>query len=125
MHSRSDDFNFPRRNAIVFDQLLFNYRGVHHDVRAAIFENKRAALSLDRIGDTTRAGDENAGEKKRQSKPVVLRAVSLDQVDLVSAAKTPDPPRTDQVEAAFHRDGNEPRIELPGFEHNLTLWIAH
>jgi hypothetical protein len=81
-------------------ELALDHRRVRHDLRTAMLENERATFVADWISDTAGTAQRNAAKIQRQTNPVILRAVSFEQVDLVSPAKSPETPRTQWVNAA-------------------------
>ena len=81
-------------------ELAFDHRCVGYDLRTAMLENKRPTFAADWISDTARAAQRNAAKIQRQTNPVIFRAVSFEQIDLVSPAKSPETPRTQRVNAA-------------------------
>jgi len=72
--------------------LAFDHRRVGNDLRTAMLENKCATFAADWISDTARAAQRNAAKVEGQTKPVIFGAVGLDQVNMVSSAKSPEPP---------------------------------
>ena len=81
-------------------ELAFDHRCVGHDLRTAMLENKGATFAANWISDTARTTQRNAAKIERQTNPMVLRAVSFEHVNLVSAAKSPETPRAQRVNAA-------------------------
>jgi len=81
-------------------ELAFDHRCIGHDLRTAMLKNKRATFAADWISDTAGAAQRNAAKIQRQANPVILRAVSFEQIDLISPAKSPETPRTQRVNAA-------------------------
>jgi hypothetical protein len=57
-----------------------------------MFENKGATFGTDWVSDTACATQRNAAKIERQTKPMTFRAVSFEQLNLVSAAKPPQAP---------------------------------
>ena len=87
---RTDDFNFFRSDAVLFDKFCFDDLGVGDDFCATVPIDERAPLLTERIGDAARARHRPAAEKKRETEPMVLGAVAFDQIDAIAAAKKPD-----------------------------------
>src|SRR5206468_6421313 len=105
-------------------ELAFDHRCVGHDLRTAMLENKGATFAADWISDTARTTQRNAAKIERQTNPMILRTVSFDHVNLVSAAKSPETPGTQQVNAGPERHCYQPCAEFRGLGVNLTAWIA-
>ena len=57
-----------------------------------MFENKGATFGTDWVSDAARAAQGNAAKVEWQTKPMTFRAVSLEQLNFVSAAKLPQAP---------------------------------
>jgi hypothetical protein len=57
-----------------------------------MLENKCATFAADWIGDTARAAQRNAAKVEGQTKPVIFGTVGLEQVNVVSSTKSPEPP---------------------------------
>ena len=81
-------------------EVALDHRCVGHDLRTAMLENKRATFAADWISDTAGTAQRNAAKIQRQTNPVIFRAVSFEQINLVSSAKSPETPRTQRVNAA-------------------------
>jgi uncharacterized protein (DUF2237 family) len=75
-----------------FDQVAFDYRCIGHDLRTAMLENKCTPFAADWISDTACTAQWNAAKVQGKTKPVIFRAVSFDQINVVSSAKSPEPP---------------------------------
>jgi len=73
-------------------KLAFDHRCVSDDLRAAMLENKCATFAADWVSDTAGAAQRNAAKIKRETKPVIFRAVSFEKINLVSPAKSPQTP---------------------------------
>jgi len=71
------------------NQVAFDDRGIGHDLGAATFEDKGATFAANWISDTACAAQRNAAKIEWQTKPMIFRAISFDQLNLVSAAKPP------------------------------------
>src|SRR5438477_8839152 len=61
---------------------------------------------------------------QRQTKPVIFRAVGFDELDLVPAAKAPDPERSHRIDAMPHSHGTNASAKFFCFRENFAFGIA-
>src|SRR6266496_419732 len=87
-----DDLNLGGINPMFLYQLAFDHRCVGDDLRTAVFEHKCATFVADWVRDTARAAERNATTVQGQTEPMIFRAVSFEQINFVSSAKSPEPP---------------------------------
>jgi hypothetical protein len=55
---------------------------------------------------------------------VIFRAVGFEQIDPVSPAKSPKPPRARQVNATTERHWHKASAKFQSFRVHLTIWIT-
>ena len=105
-------------------ELPFDHRRVSHDLRTAMLENKRATFAADWISDTAGTAQRNAAKIQRQTNPVIFRAIRFQKVNPVPAAKSPQSPRAQEIDAMPERHGDETRSKFSCFGVHLAVWIA-
>ena len=89
-----------------------------------MLENKCASFTSDRVGNAARAAQWYPAEIEGQTKPVIFRTIGFDQIDPVSPAKSPEPPRAKQINAAPERHRYHPCAKFRRLRVHLTIWIA-
>ena len=74
----------------MFDEFFFDHLRVGDDFRATVPVNEGAVLLAERIGDATGARHRPTAKKKRETEPMVLGTVTLDQIDTIASAEKPN-----------------------------------
>ena len=87
--------------------------------------NEGAVLLAERIGDATGARDRPTAKKKRETEPMVLGTVTLDQIDAIAAAEKPDAKGNKGIDPMFERHRNYRSAQLARFDHHLAGRVAN
>ena len=124
VHTRTDHLDFFGGNAILPNELRLDHLSIGHNLGAAVLIDEGPALVSERVGDAAGARDRHSKKMKRQAKPVVLRTVGLDQVNLVTTTETPDAEGSYRINTLSERERQNARPELLRFWENLTPGIA-